>query len=815
MNQTAPALFRQFVVKVHSRCDLACDHCYVYEHADQSWRARPRVLSLDTAAAIGQHVAEYAKTNSLPAVKIVLHGGEPLLAGAKHLRALIDTLVTAVGGVTELDLRVHTNGVRLDTEFCELLREYGVRVGISLDGDRAANDRHRRYADGRTSHPQVLRALELLRSPEYRHLFAGILCTIDVSNDPISVYEALRAEQPPRVDFLLPHATWDTPPVRPSDAVTGEPVKAAYADWLITIYDRWVADGRPFGVRVFESIRSTLAGGPPLTEALGLAPSDVLVIETDGDIEQVDSLKTAFDGAPATGLNVLVDDIAAAADHPGLRARALGLAGLSETCQACPVVASCGGGLFPHRYRSESGFGNPSVYCDDLFKLITHVNESERTNIGAEAANHALPAQHVRELAAGFGSAEAISALAAAQYSINRMLLAEAAERLVHSDPPLRSAWDALVEIDATRPDAVAHVLGHPYFRAWAAGVLGSASPISRGYYLPALAVAAAARAGVETDLFAAVRQHLVYLPTLGLLSVGERQGTVRVRTDDGGLHFESVGQSWTVDTSAVAAEPGSPWRPTVRLRSEGFAITLEDADPERDCHQWPSDHLLSPAQHAAWQDTFDAAWRLIRRDHATYLPGLEAGLRAITPLAPSGDAHEISATARHAFGAVGAALPSSAERLALLLIHEFQHVKLGAVLDGYSLFDESDTRLYYAPWRPDPRPLEGLLQGTYAHVAVTDFWRVQRLRAADEREGAAAEAHFARWREHTAQAVEVLKDSGSLTELGLEFAEGMSRTLSPWLEESVSAEALSAARHLSQVHRTAFEAAMRQSANA
>ena len=31
----------QFVLKVHSRCDLACDHCYVYEAADQSWRGRP------------------------------------------------------------------------------------------------------------------------------------------------------------------------------------------------------------------------------------------------------------------------------------------------------------------------------------------------------------------------------------------------------------------------------------------------------------------------------------------------------------------------------------------------------------------------------------------------------------------------------------------------------------------------------------------------------------------------------------------------------------------------------------------------------
>jgi uncharacterized protein len=31
----------QFAPKVHSCCDLGCDHCYVYQRADQSWRGRP------------------------------------------------------------------------------------------------------------------------------------------------------------------------------------------------------------------------------------------------------------------------------------------------------------------------------------------------------------------------------------------------------------------------------------------------------------------------------------------------------------------------------------------------------------------------------------------------------------------------------------------------------------------------------------------------------------------------------------------------------------------------------------------------------
>jgi uncharacterized protein len=304
-------------------------------------------------------------------VQVILHGGEPLLAGRTKLRRVASELQSALRGVCRLDLGIHTNSVLLDEKYCELFAEYGIKVGISLDGGRAANDRHRRYADGRSSYDQVLRAIGLLRSDRFRDLYAGLLCTIDVANDPAAVYDSLASLSPPRVDFLLPHATWDEPP----DRAPGAPTQ--YADWLLAIYDRWLAAGRPVRIRTFESILSTLNGGQPQTEALGLSPIALVVIETDGSYEQVDSLKVAYDGAPDTGLDVFHHTLTEAAGHPGLVARQQRLAGLCRTCQECPVVTSCGGGLYTHRYRTGTEFANPSVYCADLMKLITYIGDHQ------------------------------------------------------------------------------------------------------------------------------------------------------------------------------------------------------------------------------------------------------------------------------------------------------------------------------------------------------------------------------------------------------------------------------------------------------
>src|SRR6266705_1543395 len=168
-----PVPLSQFVLKVHSRCDLACDHCYVYEAADQSWRGKPTAISDAVATQTARRIAEHARAHALKSVQVVLHGGEPLLAGLDRLE------------------RIHTAGVLLSEAFCELFARHGVKVGISLDGDRAANDRHRRYADGRSSYDKVLAAIGLLRSPAFRDLYAGLLCTIDTANDPVAVYDAL------------------------------------------------------------------------------------------------------------------------------------------------------------------------------------------------------------------------------------------------------------------------------------------------------------------------------------------------------------------------------------------------------------------------------------------------------------------------------------------------------------------------------------------------------------------------------------------------------------------------------------------------
>nr|WP_277932572.1 FxsB family cyclophane-forming radical SAM/SPASM peptide maturase [Streptomyces formicae] len=368
--------FGQFVVKMHSRCNLACRYCYLYAGPDHGWRDRPAVPARATLDRTAERIAEHAAHHRLSRVSLVLHGGEPLLAGTALLGHLTERTRALVPGACTVHPVVQTNATLLTEPRLRGLARHGIRVGVSLDGGLAAHNGARVDHAGRPSWPAAVRGLRLLaeRRPA---LYAGVLSVVDLRTDPAEAYESLLALRPPALDLLLPHGNWTAPPPGlPSD-------EAPYGDWLCTVFDLWWAgDGRATRIRLFEECIALLLGAPAATESLGTQPFTSVVVETDGSIEQTDSLKSAYEGAAATGLDVFRHSFDEALRHPGVAARQSGTAALSEVCRGCSLVAVCGGGQYPHRYRRGHGFRNPSVFCADLQRLIRHA----ASRVGAAAA---------------------------------------------------------------------------------------------------------------------------------------------------------------------------------------------------------------------------------------------------------------------------------------------------------------------------------------------------------------------------------------------------------------------------------------------
>lgn len=377
-------LINTFLCKVASRCNLDCDYCYMYHHADQSWRDRPRFMSDETVMAFARNLSDYVANVKLDGVSVLLHGGEPLLTGEERVIRFCETVRKTVepqGAAVEFAMQ--TNGVLLTPRWLEVLNSLGVTFGISLDGDQAANDRHRIDHSGVSSHADVERGLRVVQESPHRSLFRGFLSVIDIENDPLETYRYLMNWEPPRLDFLLPEGTHDRPPPGIQGGGVGRR-PTPYADWLIPIFDEWFRNPGQTGVRLFENLIDVLLGGRSQTDGTGEGSFNLVTIETDGAIEDVDLFKAAYPGAPGLGLpsepppNVFTTSFSDLTSWPTVIERhQLNMReGLCKTCRECPAVEACGGGFVPHRWSAEHGFSNPSVYCADLYKLSAHVNRA-------------------------------------------------------------------------------------------------------------------------------------------------------------------------------------------------------------------------------------------------------------------------------------------------------------------------------------------------------------------------------------------------------------------------------------------------------
>src|SRR5262249_50928328 len=156
-----------------------------------------------------------------------------------------------------------------------------------------------------------------------------------------------------------------------------------------------------------------------------------------------------------------------------------------------------------------------------------------------------------------------------------------------------------------------------------------------------------------------------------------------------------------------------------------------------------------------------------------------------LVPLAEPHPWRPISASSSWAWGTVALSVPPDPLSFAETLVHEFYHLILSAAEETIELITETDHRPYYAPWRDDARFLPELLQGCYAHLGITKFWRRQRSfgsRRARQR----GHVEFARRVLSTFEASQALTASDALSEAGHTFVTRMSDRLAEWRNESI-----------------------------
>ncbi|MBF4519158.1 radical SAM protein [Flavobacterium sp. ANB] len=356
----------KIVVKVASRCNINCSYCYMYNLGDLSYKSQPKFIEEKTIESFAKKMLTHLKKTQLGTLGIIIHGGEPLLMKKSDFINFIKHFDIIKENNIQVSFALQTNGILLDDEWCTIFKEYGVSVGVSLDGPKQENDKFRIDKKGNGTYDDVIKGLTTLKNNNFT---TGVLSVMNLSIDPEVYYKHFKNLELRAVDVLLLDANHDTHTSIFNDKITP-------AQWYIKVFDTWYKDEQKFRIRFFDMIIKEIIGETIGIDSLGVSENNVLVLETNGGLEAVDVLKLCGDSFTKNDINVNTHEIEEISKSDLIDVYYNSGKYLPKKCLACPVQEICGGGYLPHRYSSKNGFNNPTIYCDDLLQVITHIQNT-------------------------------------------------------------------------------------------------------------------------------------------------------------------------------------------------------------------------------------------------------------------------------------------------------------------------------------------------------------------------------------------------------------------------------------------------------
>ncbi|GAA4150333.1 hypothetical protein GCM10022217_03210 [Chryseobacterium ginsenosidimutans] len=364
------------VVKIASRCNINCTYCYMYNHEDKSYLKQPKFISEETTTAFVNRLLEHAIEDDVKIFNICLHGGEPLLLGKKRLLEFIEKFNVLKENNIGVDFTMQTNGLLINDDWCQTFKENKIGVGVSLDGPKEINDIYRVDHQNKGTFDRILKGINSLRK---NNLPVGTLSVMNLHADPEYLYESFKNMEISNMDILFMDLNYDN-----YNSFMDE-VNYTMSEWYIQLFDLWFNDpSKKISFRLFDNFIGNILGGNTSADMVGTAEKSVMVLETNGDMEPVDSLKICGESFTKRNYNVNDNKIIDLAQNDIIYLYYKSGTYVSRKCQACPILEICGGGYLTHRYSSANGFNNPSVYCDDLLRLITHIQNRVIDNLPDE-----------------------------------------------------------------------------------------------------------------------------------------------------------------------------------------------------------------------------------------------------------------------------------------------------------------------------------------------------------------------------------------------------------------------------------------------
>jgi uncharacterized protein len=354
---------RNITIQTTTECNIGCKYCYVNASQEKSYKLR-----LEDAIRIFDEITLYqSKSQHNIEIKVVFHGGEPLLLGCDFY----DKLFTHIANLQlnnskiKFSLSFQSNITLLDRKFCQLFKDYNVSIGTSLDGSEHIHNYNRRGGKYRNNHAVVMEKIDLAR--EYG-IKVGAICTVtkdklDCASEIFEFFEDYHLDFKTNKVFSGGRAASNNEELMVSEL--------EYSEFLVNLFDVWYDRPPVINVDNLVEIIGILLKGRNMGGCTRTNCSQqLLTISSMGNCYTCGRMGGVNEFVLGNILKVGMEKIASSEVLKLLSQRS---PDKIIQCSSCDLLDICNSGCMYDAYLSNGTIFSPDGNCDGFRRVCTHI----------------------------------------------------------------------------------------------------------------------------------------------------------------------------------------------------------------------------------------------------------------------------------------------------------------------------------------------------------------------------------------------------------------------------------------------------------
>jgi uncharacterized protein len=357
------------VIQATPFCNINCDYCYLPD------RASKQILSLDLLEPIFRNLF----TSPLIGEEFTIcwHAGEPLSVPI----AFYESAFTALGKMdAEFNLKncsvshsMQTNATLLNQRWCDLIKEYSIQIGVSLDGPAFIHDSHRQTRTGLGTHASVMRGVQLLQQNHIDFHAIAVLTekSLDYPDEIFQFYWEIGIKE---VGFNIEEIEG----VNRSSSFEISGIGQRYLAFMRRFWELTKATMGEFKLREFERICPLIYTGEMLDSTELTLPFSIINIDVNGNFSTYSPELLTMPGIEYGGFllgHVLQNSFDSVIEteqfqriHQDIQV------GIEKCRNSCEYFSLCGGGSPSNKYSETGSFkSTETMYCRYMIKTLTDI----------------------------------------------------------------------------------------------------------------------------------------------------------------------------------------------------------------------------------------------------------------------------------------------------------------------------------------------------------------------------------------------------------------------------------------------------------